>query len=209
MTLQVADAPAKKRAIVFIDGQNLYHCAREAYSCTHPNYDPLKLARLVCEKHGWLLKQVRFYTGYPKAEDDPFWANFWQKKLLAISRQGVKKFSRPLRYRKKTIKLKDGSEIETTVGEEKGVDVRIAIDVIRCALDAEYDVAVLFTQDQDLSEATDEVKKIARQFDRAVEVACAYPVGPGTTNARGINGTQWIKLSREEYDACIDPADYR
>jgi uncharacterized LabA/DUF88 family protein len=37
-------------------------------------------------------------------------------------------------------------------GEEKGVDVRIALDVIRLAHRAEYDVALLFSQDQDLSE---------------------------------------------------------
>jgi uncharacterized LabA/DUF88 family protein len=36
--------------------------------------------------------------------------------------------------------------------EEKGIDVRIAIDVIRLAHRNAYDVALLFSQDQDLSE---------------------------------------------------------
>lgn len=209
MTIPSGAQSPKKRAVVFIDGQNLYHCAREAFACTHPNYDVLKIAQCVCERSGWALKRVQFYTGYPSAADGPMWSTFWQKKLLAISRQGVKKFSRQLRYRMKKFELDDGTEIERLVGEEKGIDVRIAIDVIRGAIDDDYDVAVLFSQDQDLSEATDEVKKIGRQTGRPIEVACAYPVGSGTMNARGINGTQWIKISREEYDSCLDPTDYR
>ena len=50
--------------------------------------------------------------------------------------------------------------------EEKGVDVRIAIDVIRMAHHQEYDVALIFSQDQDLSEVADEVKSISRQQSR-------------------------------------------
>src|SRR5262249_45690275 len=181
------DAPAIKRAITFIDGQNLYHSLREAFGSTHPNYDLMKLSHAVCRHHGWHLKQARFYSGYPAANDDPFWNGFWQKKLLAMSRQGVWKFTRSLRYRDKTFTLDDGTEITRVVGEEKGIDVRLAIDLIRMALDGEYDVAVVFSQDQDLSEATHEIRKISIQQGRWLKVACAYPVGPGTRNARGID----------------------
>lgn len=205
----MADEPAIKRAITFVDGQNLYHGLREAFaSTTHPNYDLMKLSQAICAREGWLLKQVRFYSGYPSAKDDPAWNKFWQKKLLSISRQSVKKFTRELRYRMKTIKL-NGGELSVLVGEEKGIDVRIAIDIIRLALDKEYDVAVVFSQDQDLSEATDEVKSIARQQDRWVKLACAYPIGPGTRNARGINDTDWKSFDEAFYAPCIDPVDYR
>ena len=33
--------PAIKRAVIFVDGQNLYHAAREAFGYTYPNYDRL------------------------------------------------------------------------------------------------------------------------------------------------------------------------
>jgi hypothetical protein len=69
----------------------------------------MKLSRSVCAGHGWFLSEVRFYTGFPDAEDDPMWNRFWSKKLLAISRQGVRVFSRPLRYRDREIK--DLSEV--------------------------------------------------------------------------------------------------
>jgi len=39
------------------------------------------------------------------------------------------------------------------VAEEKGIDVRIAIDLIRLAHGAVYDVAILMSQDQDLAES--------------------------------------------------------
>lgn len=198
-----------KNAISFIDGQNLYHCAREAFSVSHPNYDVVKLSQHVCTTHGWHLKQVRFYTGYPSSKDDPYWANFWQKKLLAISRQGVHKFARQLRYRNKTIHIGDGATVTREVGEEKGIDVRIAVDLIKLAFEQTYDVAIVFSQDQDLSEATDEVKRIAQSQGRFVDLACAFPVGAGTLNKRGINNTQWFQIDEGAYNACLDPNDYR
>jgi len=43
--------PAIKHAIAFIDGQNVFHSAKEAYGHTFPNYDVNKLAAAVAEKH--------------------------------------------------------------------------------------------------------------------------------------------------------------
>ena len=56
--------PSAKRAIVFCDGQNLYHAAREAFGYTYPNFSVKALAQAVCLKQGWLLAQTRFYTGH-------------------------------------------------------------------------------------------------------------------------------------------------
>ena len=108
-----------------------------------------------------------------------------------------------------TVKLPDGSTVSFLHGEEKGIDVRIALDVIGIAFRNEYDVALVFSQDQDLSEVADEIRVIARQQSRWIRIACAYPVSPTTKNRRGINGTQWIHIDRATYDACVDPRDYR
>jgi hypothetical protein len=40
-------------------------------------------------------------------------------------------------------------------------------------------------------------------------MACAFPVSPVEPKTRGINGTDWIKIDRVTYDACLDPRDYR
>ena len=114
----------------------------------------------------------------------------------------------PLRYRNKTLTLPDGSTHSLRIGEEKGIDVRIAIDVIRLAHRREYDVALIFSQDQDVSEAADEIREIAHEQNRWLKIASAFPVGPGS-NRRGINKTDWIAMDKATYDACLDPRDYR
>jgi uncharacterized LabA/DUF88 family protein len=201
--------PAIKRAIAFIDGQNLFHHSRAAFGYFYPNYDIRKLVDRVASDHQWNLVGICFYTGVPDEADDPRWNRFWTNKLAAMGRQGIKVFSRSLRYRNKVVKLPDGSSHTFLHGEEKGVDVRIALDVIGKAVRDEYDVAIVFSQDQDLSEVADEIRVIAHQQNRWIQMACAYPVSPTIVNKRGINGTEWIKIDRQTYDACVDPKDYR
>jgi hypothetical protein len=46
-----------------------------------------------------------------------------------MGREGVNVFTRPLRYRNKEVKLPDGSLHTFLDGDEKGIDVRIALDV--------------------------------------------------------------------------------
>lgn len=201
--------PAVKRTCAFVDGQNLFYASRAAFGYRYPNYDPLALARAVCSSRGWRLDACHFYTGIPAAEDNAFWNHFWSAKLAAMGTRGVTTFARPLRYRNQTITLSDGRTITTLVGQEKGVDVRLALDVVRLARRRRSDVGLVFSQDQDLSEVADEVKAISIDQDRWIKLACAFPLSPTTSNRRGINGTDWVPISRSVYDACIDTADYR
>ncbi len=201
--------PAAKRTVAFIDGQNLFHAAREAFGYTYPNYDARALAERVCTGRDWQLVHTRFYTGIPDREDDARWHDFWSAKLAVMGRQGVHVYSRSLRYRNKTVRLPDGTEHTFLTGEEKGIDVRIALDVIRMAHRREYDVALVFSQDQDLSEVADEIRAIAAEQVRWIKMACAFPSSPTSRNRRGVNKTDWIRIERETYDACLDRRDYR
>jgi uncharacterized LabA/DUF88 family protein len=201
--------PTIKRCIAYFDGQNLFHAARDAFGYTFPNYDPLKLAQALCSFQVWQLVETRFYTGVPDAMDKPDWSHFWEAKLAVMGSRGIVTYSRPLRYRNQKINNPDGSNATMTVGQEKGIDVRIALDVVRHSLDNRYDVALIFSQDQDFSEAVDDVRKISALNDRWIKVACAFPVSPATPPQRGINGCDWIRIDRRVYDSCIDPNDYR
>jgi hypothetical protein len=131
--------PPVKRTVAFMDGQNLFHSVRESFGYTYPNFDVLALAKTICASQGWELAQVRFYTGIPDPSDDGFWNHFWVVKLRVMSWQGVRVFSRPLRYRNRRVRLPDGTEHTYLAGEEKGIDVRIALDVIRMAHHQEMD----------------------------------------------------------------------
>lgn len=196
-----------QRTIAFVDGQNLFYAARDAFGYTYPNYDPLKLAQEVCGAKKWRLAQVRFYTGIPAVQDNRTWNGFWHSKLAQMRRHGVWTYSRPLRYRTKTVRLPDGTRSAYRAGYEKGIDVRIALDVVSLALDRSFDVALVFSQDQDLSEVADEVRRIANAGGRQLKIASAFPQ---SSNPRGIYHTdEWIVIDRALYDRCIDPRDYR
>ena len=107
------------------------------------------------------------------------------------------------------VKIRDGIERSTVVGEEKGIDVRIALDVIRMVRKNKLDVVLLFSQDQDFSEVADEVKTMAREQNRWIKFASAFPVSRSASNLRGVNNTEWIEIDRATYDACLDARDYR
>lgn len=188
----MATEPQVKRAAAFVDGQNLFYAAKRAFGYDFPNYDVLALVTALCEQQRWTLEQTSFYTGVPTPAENARWSAFWEKKLQVMSTRGVKTFSGRLRY-----------------GKEKGVDVRIALDVIRAARTGAADVLLVLSQDQDLAEVALEIRSIAREDDRWIKIASAFPVGPGTTNKRGIDRTDWIRIERAVYDRCIDPLDYR
>jgi uncharacterized LabA/DUF88 family protein len=200
--------PVSKRAIVFFDGQNLFHGVRRLWGYSFPNYNVLALASLICARESWWLEQARFYTGIPSRQSDPRWHGFWSKKIGYMGKQGVHCFTRPLRYHSDEVVLPDGSRQQVQVGREKGIDVRIAIDVIRLAHKNAYDVAVIVSQDSDLSEAAAEIRHIAREQRRWIKVASVYLDAPGEPR-RGIDLTDWLPLSRSEYDSCVDKNDYR
>jgi uncharacterized LabA/DUF88 family protein len=201
--------PAQIRAVTFFDGQNLFHCAKAAFGYTFPNYDPLALSKAVCASKGWELAEARFYTGVPDAADNAFWNHFWVAKGAQMGREGVHVYTRPLRYRNKQVKLPDGSVHTFLDGDEKGIDVRIALDVIRLVHDRRYDVALLFCRDQDLSEVAEEIRAISNEQNRWIKIASAYPYSPAVRKVRGINKTDWIPIDRATYDACLDGRDYR
>ncbi|MBM4045546.1 MAG: hypothetical protein FJ279_10560 [Planctomycetes bacterium] len=70
-------------------------------------------------------------------------------------------------------------------------------------------MALIFSQDQDLSEVADEVRAMPREQGRWIKVASAFPASPTTHNRRGIERTDWIPIDRAMYEACLDRRDYR
>jgi uncharacterized LabA/DUF88 family protein len=201
--------PTVKKAFAFIDGQNLFHQVKDAFGYRFPNYDVAALTRAVCEPNGWQPAEVRFYTGVHDRTANPFQNSFWVNKTSQMGQTGVKVTTRPLRYRNKSVRLPDGTEHTFLAAEEKGIDVRIALDVIAGARNRTYDVGIIFSQDQDLAEVASEIRTMAKEQDRWIKIACAYPDSPTACNRRGINNTDWIRIDRVMYDRCIDPRDYR
>ena len=188
------------RTLVLFDGQNLYRLAMRAYGpgppYSWPSYDVVKLAqRLVARVPGRTLTEVRFYTGVPSHSQDAFWHKFWNNKLRALQRQEVYVYRGRL--------TSSGEKVQ-----EKGVDVSLAIDLVQATHQQNYDVAIVVSQDSDLTPAVELAKKVAQDQTRTVDFESAIPRVPGR-RLFGITGTTWIPIDKTTYDKCLDPTDYR
>ena len=94
-------------------------------------------------------------------------------------------------------------------GQEKGVDVSLAIDLVQATHERRYDVAIIVSQDWDFGPAVSLAKQIAASQGRTLTFESAFPVGPGSRSRRGVPGTIWVPIDQGAYDACYDPKDYR
>lgn len=140
------------KVAVFIDWQNTYKTAREAfgwkaYPNEYGNYSPYQLARILTAGNGRgaeaTLVRLNVHRGLPSLKYDPkgYAANrrqaaAWMKENPEI----VIPRLRPLRY----------SHDPNESPREKGVDVELALAAVEWVLTKACDVAVVFSHDTDL-----------------------------------------------------------
>lgn len=117
-----------------------------------------------------------------------------------MERQGISVTKLPLKY---------SHQPDGPLAREKGIDVRIALDIVRLARQDKLDVVLLFSQDQDLSQVAVEIRNIATEMGRYIKIVSAFPYGDRASSLRGVDKTDWFKMDRAFYDACLDPNDYR
>lgn len=157
------------RVAVFIDWQNCYRSAQDAFGPgTNGNVNPLALARHLAAARAagqppGQLVHVDIHSGVPSQKHNPksFAARMAQHAAWARLDACVTVFPRTLAYR-----YKQG----IVVPQEKGIDVALAVGIVRRSLIAQScDVAVLVSADTDLIPALD---LVAESKDAAgVEVA--------------------------------------
>ncbi|MDE2842655.1 MAG: NYN domain-containing protein [Chloroflexota bacterium] len=186
------------RTLVLIDGQNLYHLARTAWgpggAYGWPSYDVDKLAKaLAALTPGQTWAETRFYTGVPDQTANPFWNAFWTNKLRRLRQQGVYVYRGRINIG----------------GQEKGVDVSLALDLVNATYMRTYDVAIIVSQDADFGPAVRLSKIIAQSQGRTLTFQSAFPFERGKTSPRGVPGTNWVHIDQATYDSCYDPRNYR
>jgi uncharacterized LabA/DUF88 family protein len=192
--------PRKKRVVTFFDCQNLFKTVKNLWGYSFPNFDPIKLSQKIVSMHCgelWILTAIHIYTGIHDAAVNRGLHDFWNRKLLShkASDSRVSIFTSPLRY-------------SNGIPREKGIDIRIALDLVKTVRKGECDIVVLFSQDSDFTEVAKEVREIAKERGRWVKIASAFPYD-ASKNRIGIEATDWIHISKSDYDSCIDPTDYR
>ena len=94
-------------------------------------------------------------------------------------------------------------------GQEKGVDVSIAVDLVELTYEQMYEVAIIVSQDWDFGPAIRLAKRIAHTQGRYLIFESAFPYKVGVGSSRGVPGTEWVHIDKAMYDACHDPTDYR
>jgi uncharacterized LabA/DUF88 family protein len=131
--------------IFFVDYENLRYTPQHAFGCSPIDFDPLKLALLLPSRRNVLsvVKEVRVYRGIARAEMDDGRAS---KDMSRVDRwrrdKRVVPVVRPLQYG-----MRDG--VKTSF--EKGIDVALAVDLIRHAHSNVKADAIVVSRDSDLS----------------------------------------------------------
>lgn len=191
------EEPTAKRAVAFMDGANTRLCARKAFGDGLMNINPLALIQAVCGREGFELMGAYYYLGVPdvRVTEDGHYA--WMKRCARWRRQGVRVFTRTL--------LHD----ETGAAREKGIDVRLALDAVDLYRREPFDVAMLFSQDQDFSELASELKTLAREQGRWIEIVSVFPWAENLAPSQGIIGTRPILIDKETLRGALDTAENR
>ena len=196
------------RVGVFIDWQNCYRTARDAFGFAGSGIDgnvyPLKLARALAMSRGQgnpagELTRLRIYTGRASQHHDARTYAANRRQFAAWTKGNgdlVEVIARTLDYK---------------LGRprEKGIDVQLAIDMVRTTLfEDEHDVAVLVSADTDLLPAIELIAQ--RQGTAAIGVATwEGPYwAPSPLTLRGVTIRQH-QPTRRVYDQLADPTDYR
>lgn len=201
--------PERKRVHAFFDCQNLFLAVKRLWpSHSYPDFDPVALARaIVKSRPTWVLEGIHLYTGIHTRKHNEYWHTFWSRKLAYHKRQDsrVTVFTRPLRY--SPVPTQTPGEPPNFQAREKGVDVRIALDLVRWARLGRYDVALLFSQDDDFKEVAVEIRAIAKERQRWINIASAFPCST-SQRSRGVDKTDWIKIDEGLYNSCLDLNKY-
>lgn len=142
----------KRKAFVFIDGNNFYFKLKELVSKLDGRYSLLNFDfRKFSE---WLvvpnkLEEIHYYLGVIRRQKN----NGKSEKLYA----NQQRLFRNLQKQNIAITLGQLIRHPDKTYHEKGVDVRLAVEMIRFARENKYDIAYLLSSDTDLVAAVEEV----------------------------------------------------
>ncbi len=148
------EPPISYKVIVFIDGNNFYYKIKDVVSAKEEVYKLLDLhyknfAQALIKEN--TLVEIRYYigaikrqAGSDKEKSEKLYSG--QQRLIAkLNNHGVK------------VVLGNLIQHPDKSFHEKGVDVRLAVEMIRFAREDKYDVAYLISSDTDLVPAVEEV----------------------------------------------------
>lgn len=170
-----------EKVCILIDSANFYHLVLRKLNIQEVDFDFEAFINFLVGKREIIKRGKRFYVATVRENQESKRAMSNQTKLFSALLNEEEPWqikTSKLRTRTDKIKidkrvtnfqrlLKLGlTEIEYTRSREKGIDVKIATDLIIGAVDKKYDTAILVSSDTDLVPAIDIVRK---RLQRKVE----------------------------------------
>ncbi len=175
-----------KKAVIFIDGNNLYHNLKQM-KIKPSNLDFKKLGDFICTQFKCELQEVRYYNSMPTLRDgkELYYAHLgFIDKLKKIPKFTVHTRKLQAHSTKELLKEKqeliDSMDLCKNCGpiveenfldvignvkkKEKGVDVMLAVDLIEYAIKDKADILILFSGDADFVPAM----KLAQKNNKEV-----------------------------------------
>lgn len=141
-----------ERIVIFIDGSNFYHGLKATYGTARLDFHKLSLALTQDRK---LIRTYYYNAPVIKQDDEEryrrqqrFFEMLYKTPYLTVRLGRLEK--RP-----------DGKIIE------KGIDVKIASDMLRLAYSDSYDTAILVSADGDYADAVEGVKEQGKHVENA------------------------------------------
>jgi uncharacterized LabA/DUF88 family protein len=165
---------SSERVNIFIDGGNFYHLALRKLGSSESNFDFEKFANFLANGRKIVEMGKRFYIGSvtEKLGDEKskeamskqtslftkLKNNHWEIRTSKLRKrvEEVKIDDRVVDY--KNILKKGIEKIQYERLREKGIDVKLATDLIVGAVDNKYDIAVIVSSDADIVPAIDWVR---------------------------------------------------
>ena len=200
------------RVAVFVDYQNMYHGARRAFgdpAADAPSLGhlhPAALARLLADlgravDPGRVLVATSVYRGEPgRLSHRKLRTSFARQTSRWRADPTVTVRTAPLRYRRDM-----ASGATAWRAEEKGIDVLLAVDVVRGCYVDDFDTAVVASADTDLVPALDEALRAGKR----VETASWSGPETGFTALRVSGRRVWDhRLDHNHFTLVQDTTDY-
>jgi len=191
------------RVGVFIDGQNVTIGARYAFG--HGNMHPLLLARALAESLGAEVElvEVRYATGIPQQEVDERRYTSQRRRheweWVIQDRNLDRAEDNPQEVTQARVKSKHR-------GQEKGVDVWLALDALVMCTRDDLDCVIVATADSDLDLLRDYVRSVPGNEN--TKVVQARVMRDGHTLRQNPAWDETVAIDRAIFDSCRDDFDY-
>ncbi|MDA3836994.1 MAG: NYN domain-containing protein [Nanoarchaeota archaeon] len=180
-----------KKAIIFIDANNWYHNVKKWVKPS--SIDIHKVSSVIAKENNFDVIEIRWYASMPSIKDDPLIYKMQRAFLGHLEKTGVKIILRKLqRLSTKELRRKKEDLMESWDlcnickpivensfldiadynQKEKGIDIWIAIDMVKEAFQDSIDSVVLISGDADFVPAFDLIKSFGKDV-----LSCSVPSG--------------------------------